>query len=44
MDLPAMPAAISSSRAHRSKEGLSSQFFEARRRVSKCGVLRLALS
>ena len=39
MDLPAMPSAISSSRAHRSKEGLSSQYFEARRRVAKCGVL-----
>ena len=33
-----MPTAISSSRAHRSKEGLSSQYFEARRRVAKCGV------
>ena len=39
VDLPAMPSAISSSRAHRSKEGLSSQYFEARRRVAKCGVL-----
>ena len=39
VDLPAMPSAISSSRAHRSKEGLSSQFFEARRRVAKRGVL-----
>ena len=39
VDLPAMPTALASSRAHRSKEGLSSQFFEARRRVAKRGVL-----
>ena len=37
VDLPAMPS--STAKAHRSREGLSAQYFEARRRMTKCGVL-----